>query len=327
MFINMIKPTWRCLLHPRFVGCLCVSAPYRIMYTKITKKKYIPRHYAGRLLHTREQGNEKIKLLLRENKPFAIARYGYNELNGMACARSKKLRLTDTVNMSVCKGVFTGAGVFPMSEDVLLRFEDVMAEASTHLDMLFCFRSIMEDYYIKSCIPQNCDLYLSTGLEPYYFSEPWTKELKGKKVLVIHPFEETIHKQYDNRKQIWGDYELLPEFELITMKAVQSAAMEQTNYSTWFDALDAMYQQAVKIDFDVAILGCGAYGLPLATKLKLAGKQAIHLGGATQVLFGIMGSRWKNHPVVSRYINEYWSKPSITETPKQAKIVENACYW
>ena len=53
-----------------------------------------------------------------------------------------------------------------------------------------------------------------------------------------------------------------------------------------------MYTEAVKIDFDTAIIGCGAYGFPLAAKLKAAGKQAFHMGGATQLLFGIKGSRW-----------------------------------
>jgi threonine dehydrogenase-like Zn-dependent dehydrogenase len=39
-----------------------------------------------------------------------------------------------------------------------------------------------------------------------------------------------------------------------------------------------MIDEIGKIDFDVAILGCGAYGLPLAAAIKGMGKQAIHLG-------------------------------------------------
>ena len=46
----------------------------------------------------------------------------------------------------------------------------------------------------------------------------------------------------------------------------------------------------MKFDFDVALIGCGAYGFPLAAKLKTAGKQAIHLGGVLQALFGIKGA-------------------------------------
>lgn len=46
---------------------------------------------------------------------------------------------------------------------------------------------------------------------------------------------------------------------------------------------------AMKINFDTAIIGCGAYGMPLAAQIKNAGRQAIHLGGAVQLLFGIKG--------------------------------------
>ena len=54
-------------------------------------------------------------------------------------------------------------------------------------------------------------------------------------------------------------------------------------------ALNYMFDEAMKKNFDVAIIGCGAYGFPLAAKLKQAGKIVIHLGGATQLLFGIIG--------------------------------------
>ena len=39
-----------------------------------------------------------------------------------------------------------------------------------------------------------------------------------------------------------------------------------------------------EIDFEVALIGCGAYGLPLAAHVKRLGKKAVHLGGATQNL-------------------------------------------
>ena len=52
-----------------------------------------------------------------------------------------------------------------------------------------------------------------------------------------------------------------------------------------------MEERIGKIDFDVALLGCGAYGLPFAASIKRMGKKAVHLGVATQILFGIKGKR------------------------------------
>ena len=79
----------------------------------------------------------------------------------------------------------------------------------------------------------------------------------------------------------------------------------------------------------MAIIGCGAYGFPLAAKLKAAGKQAIHLGGATQLMFGIKGYRWENNypSKIATFFNDAWIHPSASETPKGAETVEKGCYW
>lgn len=108
---------------------------------------------------------------------------------------------------------------------------------------------------------------------------------------------------------------------------VQSIAGESTSFDNWFDALDYMTEEALRRDFDIAIIGCGAYGFPLAARLKAAGKQAIHLGGAVQIMFGIIGSRWYSVPAVRKMFNEYWVHPSADEIPKNAEKVEGGCYW
>ena len=129
-------------------------------------------------------------------------------------------------------------------------------------------------------------------LEPWFADDPWTQALAGKKVLVIHPFDELIQEQYAKREQLFPQKNILPEFKLITLKAVLTiAGSKDERFDTWFDALDYMCSEADKIDFDVAIIGCGAYGYPLAAHIKRSGKIAIHLGGVTQALFGIKGKR------------------------------------
>ena len=116
-----------------------------------------------------------------------------------------------------------------------------------------------------------------------------------------------------------------------TLKAVQTLADNvDSRFSNWFEALNYMYVQAMKIDFDVAILGCGAYGMPLAAMLKEAGKQAIHLGGVTQILFGIKGKRWeeaREYQYIREMMNENWTYPLESEKPKSAQKIEGNCYW
>ena len=43
---------------------------------------------------------------------------------------------------------------------------------------------------------------------------------------MIHPFAKTIERQYQNRKYLWSNQEVLPDFELKTIKAVQTIAGE-----------------------------------------------------------------------------------------------------
>jgi len=81
------------------------------------------------------------------------------------------------------------------------------------------------------------------------------------------------------------------------------------------------------VAFDVLIVGAGAWGLPLAVFAKKLGKVGIHLGGATQILSGIKGRRWENHPVIASFFNDAWVHPSAEETPLGNERVEGGCYW
>ena len=164
-------------------------------------------------------------------------------------------------------------------------------------------------------------------LEPYDYSHPWSKSLGGKKVLVIHPFAESIKSQYGIKDKLWQNPDVLPSFEIKTIKAVVSLAGEKVPYSDWFEALDSMKAQMDCMDYDIAIIGCGAYGFHLAAHAKRMGKKAVHLGGATQILFGIKGKRWDELPEVSKFYNDYWVYPSPDETPQNKGRVEGGCYW
>jgi hypothetical protein len=221
------------------------------------------------------------------------------------------------------------AGFFPQDERLIRRFVDMMHEWMKELD-LFASWCKGEVWFEKELAATKvCHL---GALESYRHDKPWTQHLQGRKVLVIHPFEATIRSQYQNhRKQLFTNPKALPEFELYTLKAVQSIAGNRPDgFNTWFDALDYMTEAAAASPADVVIIGCGAYGFPLAARLKRAGKQCIHVGGATQLLFGIKGAFWErpeNKAFANKYFNEYWVRPAADERPKGAELVEGACYW
>jgi hypothetical protein len=222
------------------------------------------------------------------------------------------------------QGLSDFSGFFPISREYLCRFYDEMISSCSQVDLLGSWADGESHFSKLLSKTQICHLH---DLEPYYHKNPWSHALAGRKVLVIHPFAETIKEQYAKRQHLFVDPEVLPEFELITYPSVQSIAGSSVAHASWHDALEAMTKDTLRYDFDVAILGCGAYGFPLAARLKRAGKQAIHLGGATQILFGIKGKRWDGHPLISKLFNTYWTRPSAVEKPQRADVVEGGCYW
>lgn len=109
----------------------------------------------------------------------------------------------------------------------------------------------------------------------------------------------------------------------VEVEAVQTIAGNTAGFNSWFDALEHMEAEIAAKDFDVALIGCGAYGFPLAAFVKGLGRQAVHLGGVLQIYFGIKGKRWDG----SGLYNEHWISPSSEERPRGLGKVEEGCYW
>lgn len=59
----------------------------------------------------------------------------------------------------------------------------------------------------------------------------------------------------------------------------------------WFDALNWMSEEISKINFDIALLGCGAYGFPLAARIKKYGKNCYSLWGSLTASFWHKGGK------------------------------------
>ncbi len=299
----------------------------RILVPILGKEIHMP-FYGGKRIRDAKWTGDYLSERIKTQEPLMASRFGNTELNVMNwyydTILSKKNSKSQAMLNEWWENLYNLCGFFPRDERYQKDFVDTIFESAMECDLLGEWNRPMEDYYLKYHM-QDTEITKLAYLEPWHSSKPWTWALEGKRVLVIHPFAETIKKQYSRRNLIFPDG-LLPEFDLQVLKAVQTLGDNaDPRFSNWFEALEYMYQEALRIDFDVAIIGCGAYGMPLAAKLKKAGKKAIHLGGVTQCLFGIKGKRWLNNPNIP--MNEYWVFPSEDETPAGASKVEGGCYW
>ena len=295
----------------------------RRMVWAVLKKKLKVSY--GKKEMSEEEGNEELSLLIKSKNPFVVGKFGCTEIGVISEVIKNELNL-GKIRQGDRRSLIILSGFFPNEEESIKQFALMYLDMVGCIDILGTWNNRFEDYIVKKYMKTTrlSDLHF---LEPYYFEKPWSRFLKGKKVLVVHPFAESINSQYQKREFLFENEDILPEFQLITLKAVQTVAGNKSEFETWFDALNYMYEKAISIDFDVALVGCGAYGLPLAIKLRQAGKQAIHTGGATQILFGIKGGRWDQNPKISKMYNKYWIRPNLNETPKGVGNVEEACYW
>jgi len=120
---------------------------------------------------------------------------------------------------------------------------------------------------------------------------------------VVHPFIKSIKHQYEKRDKLFTNHDILPEFQSLKfVNAVVSNAGVKPKYKSWMESYQYMCNEIANCEYDVALIGAGAYGLPLAAFVKSQGKQAIQMSGSTQILFGIKGKRWDNHSFISKLI-------------------------
>jgi hypothetical protein len=220
------------------------------------------------------------------------------------------------------------SGFFPPTIDNIEKFCELMLNDIPEVDILGTWLKNEDIFSSELSSAKKVGLL---GLDPYWAIDPWTKVLEGKKVLVVHPFADTIAKQYKKRELLFTT-KLLPAFDLITIKAVQSLGGVDSGFKNWFEALDFMKEQIKQQDFDICLIGAGAYGFPLAAHVKRLGKKGFHMGGSLQLLFGIRGKRWEtgNYKEIFGYhtlINEHWVRPDSNERPVSAEDVEDSCYW
>jgi len=296
-----------------------------------------------------DKASDMIYDLLASDKPCMIARFGATELSCIRNYLSIKARDKNILkyikgetfdwwwNPNIMAQMQNWSGFFPPTENKLEQFCEMMLGDAKKMDICGVFDAVipmvdMIGDYLNS--PAMLPLYTYNS---FTAQQPWTRILKNKEVLVIHPFAELIERQYARRELLFSNPNVLPEFELKTIKAVQSIGGVSNGFTDWFEALDWMKKEMDTINYDICLIGCGAYGFPLAAYAKRMGKKAVHIGGGLQLLFGIKGKRWEDSRSATQwglpadfykklFDNPAWVRPDEYRTANSEKV-EGACYW
>jgi hypothetical protein len=327
MYFKNVNPFKSLFCDPIFTSYFFFNSGSRIAYNKIFKKKLRLSKYAGQKVIECETANQILIKAIFDNNAYMYGRFG-SEINIVTQYLLFKKGIIKKIDLDSLKEIFYVIGLFPLDNDTVIKYSLILIEAMKSIDLFGTFRSIMEDYYIKYYMNDNIKLTHLNLMDYWKYEIPFTSSLNGKKVLVIHPFSDSIESQYKKRELLFKNKNILPKFDLRTIKAVQTiAGLKDNRFSNWFEALDYMYNEAMNVNFDVALISCGGYGFPLSSRLKNSGKVVIHMGGVLQTLFGIKGLRWDSIPEVNQHYNNYWTRPNNSEAVINASTIENGCFW
>lgn len=169
----------------------------------------------------------------------------------------------------------------------------------------------MDDGSQKVFLPYEYAETMTVG--EHTLANVFSSALEGRKVLVVSPFSETIRSNFHNRQQFFKNYRY-PEFELITCNSpITYSGLPRELYPdrNWSETAARLRDEIARLDFDIALLCCGSYAMPLGVAAaEDLGRKAVYLGGVTQLYFGIIGRRYEV-PFFTQQINqEYFVRPA-----------------
>jgi len=281
-----------------------------------------------------QQSQTWISEALVRRAPCAIGKVGTSELLSQEYL-DRWIQLPWPANASwkrPARRLYSNAGVFPVRKDIYRRWAGEYREAVRELDFVAQWQppgSFLEAYeqaFLNRDLPKAVRGSF-VGLEPV--GAAWLRPLAELRWLVVSPFCETIKFQLPKLSLLNIFHGVKPERLAQAARSCRFVPCPQLPYLVppvhrdWFHGLEEMQATMSTIDFDVAIIGAGAWSIPLAVHAKKLGRIGMHLGGTVNLLFGIRGGRFEDRGLY----NEHWIRPLPSECPAKHKLLENGAYW
>lgn len=277
----------------------------------------------------------QIESALQTKKGLLIGRHGTIELTMIL-----QMLHGQPIDLDRAQILERNAGVFPLEEEALTQWLTQYTEASLDADIMGAgwYKPLAKaEWRLLQDRNPTCKKIPLRSLEPYYCkpADHWTQALKGRRITVVSSFAKTMEEQLEFKEEIWPytHETLLPSasWSFVTSYYAPVLARGRAEWpsgiQSWSQAVDRLETDVLKTNPDVVLIGCGGLGMILGHRLKQHGLVAVVMGGAIQVLFGIQGKRWQNHPTISGFWNPYWMKPRLEEVPCGSGDVEGGCYW
>jgi hypothetical protein len=168
--------------------------------------------------------------------------------------------------------------------------------------------------------------------------DPWTKYLKGKRVLVISTHVNSIWTQWKKIDKVWGsNRDTIAPFELVdVIRSPYHPAYDTRqfiNCNNWYDTINVIKEKVDRCNYDVLFSGSSGSSPFYVDHAKRMGKIGIQIGGSIQLFFGILGGRWDSTEAYKNWnqiFNEHWIRPLDSDKPNSRNkfaFETNFAYW
>jgi len=267
--------------------------------------------------------------LLRDGRPFAAGKIGTAEILGLEYF-DRFFQSAIGINgwIRPATRLANNAGFFPVELDAYRDWNRNMRASIAHLDFVCLWQTDpFLRLYESKIVSKNPGK--AQRIPMGWLGKSILAEVADFRCLVISPFIKTMQMQLPRMQQIHD-----PEDQTKTnwektasnirfLRCPLQWHLEPSPYRSWAEGLEILSGKVAQEQFDVALIGAGAWSIPLAARIKKSGRSAIHTGGETQLFFGIKGQRW-NH---SDFYNSAWVSVLPEETPELRAKIDDACYW
>ncbi len=229
------------------------------------------------------------------------------------------------------------SGIWPTDLGSLLAFCEVFRGAVRELDAIGLFDdayatelTILEEVRPPGMLMRFQDQ--EPLREPGAPAEDcWLELLRGRRVLIVCPCADFLRDRAraDIYEAAWSSAGKR-WFEPAAVSSIELPygfdPATQARYGSALELLDEVAAAIDELDFDVALIGAGGLGIPLAAHVKATGHVGLSLGGHLQVMFGVFGGRWLRRPEWrERIINDAWVRLPDRYRPDPAWTAED--YW
>jgi len=236
-------------------------------------------------------------------------------------------------------------GLFPIELDFICQYADFYGQHLRQLDSVGICHAQWEwevlEHYGLYPNPQTKLIYY-TNQEPNRSSPNredlcYLPGLRDKKVLLICPFAGLLASRANKEtfEGVWAKTGK-PWFGPASVDALEFpygfVQETQARYGNAIELFESIAEETERRDFDVALVAAAGLGTPIVSHIRQMGKVAIYLGGHLQILFGVLGKRWRERgDWREMYFTPDWIDMPDAYKPKELEqglvVCDDGAYW